>query len=469
MCRPFKNLTFLSSPLSVYLFSWCTSVSSSLSSTLFLSVSPQCSASWLTAHHRTLQGIKRVPRTMSTLHQRRHGPSPQTTTTTTTAARSRNTRSTRPSPCATASSSGPSSSWPLQAWLLNHLSPSVYECLDSKIARFFLPDALRYRSVVPGIDPHDHDALLSLFRDGAPDALEPPQHTSSSSSGGAAGAAAGMSSELGKVNLLVPYDPSDPVHVRLLKSLWDAHDQAVTLHCNNTGGSRGGAELSFQPVHHRWASPIGFQREDPSTDFRGGGVLSLAILSRFVWHYPLLWREAVCIDSNAVENGAADASGSDIIDEEHPDFCFPAATSLNISVYLASQCGMLSGSRAAAAPSVCNGVSRYYLERYVHHGESSGGPQSSASRRRGGGADSELLLSGSSSDGSSSGSPLDRLVRLHAVYFHRFVTHWAALPRGSRHVMQINALLQDVYREMDERWVKHPPTDQVVEKELSNV
>lgn len=76
----------------------------------------------------------------------------------------------------------------------------------------------------------------------------------------------------------------------------------------------------FQRIHSTWCSPIGFQQEDPSTDFRGGGVLGLVVLLLYVIRYPQQW----CLD----------------IMEEKASGYFPAATSINITYFLSAQLGL---------------------------------------------------------------------------------------------------------------------------------
>lgn len=49
---------------------------------------------------------------------------------------------------------------------------------------------------------------------------------------------------------------------------------------------------AYSPVSPYWKL-IGFQRETPLTDFRGGGILSLLHLIAFVERYPLLMMEII--------------------------------------------------------------------------------------------------------------------------------------------------------------------------------
>lgn len=76
----------------------------------------------------------------------------------------------------------------------------------------------------------------------------------------------------------------------------------------------------FQAIHSTWCSPIGFQQEDPSTDFRGGGVLGLVVLLLYVIRYPKQW----CLD---------------LLEEKRSGY-FPAATSINITYFLSAQLGI---------------------------------------------------------------------------------------------------------------------------------
>ena len=83
---------------------------------------------------------------------------------------------------------------------------------------------------------------------------------------------------LDRLNL--PVDLADPegVSSRLLRQLW-----------TNTIGlffqARGQPVPPFAPVSPYWKL-IGFQRETPLTDFRGGGILSLMHLVAFSSRFP---------------------------------------------------------------------------------------------------------------------------------------------------------------------------------------
>lgn len=76
----------------------------------------------------------------------------------------------------------------------------------------------------------------------------------------------------------------------------------------------------FELPHSEWVSPIGFQQEDPSTDFRGGGFLSLIILALYIVRCPRDWL-------------------ADIMEERSSGYC-PAVVSLNISFFLEGLCGL---------------------------------------------------------------------------------------------------------------------------------
>lgn len=67
----------------------------------------------------------------------------------------------------------------------------------------------------------------------------------------------------------VAYDRDNPQHTHMLRQLW----------------SHAFPSLPFSPCNDHW-SDLGFQGVDPGTDFRGGGVLSLANLLSFVTHHP---------------------------------------------------------------------------------------------------------------------------------------------------------------------------------------
>ncbi|XP_059633825.1 uncharacterized protein LOC132276428 [Cornus florida] len=68
----------------------------------------------------------------------------------------------------------------------------------------------------------------------------------------------------------VPYDSSIPEHQEALRSLWDAAFPEVEL--------RG-------LISDQWKE-MGWQGKDPSTDFRGGGFISLENLLYFARNYP---------------------------------------------------------------------------------------------------------------------------------------------------------------------------------------
>lgn len=65
------------------------------------------------------------------------------------------------------------------------------------------------------------------------------------------------------------YDPNNSNHSEMLRKLWNR------LHDN---------EMLSGMITKQWAE-IGFQGEDPSTDFRGMGILGLMNLSYFADHY----------------------------------------------------------------------------------------------------------------------------------------------------------------------------------------
>lgn len=65
---------------------------------------------------------------------------------------------------------------------------------------------------------------------------------------------------------------------------------------------------------------MGFQQSDPTTDFRGGGILSLLLLVLYISQYPQEWL-------------------ADIAEEEKTGY-LPAATSINVSFWLSVQCGL---------------------------------------------------------------------------------------------------------------------------------
>eukprot|EP00753_Platysulcus_tardus_P018671 PLAT7004.17.p1 GENE.PLAT7004.17~~PLAT7004.17.p1 ORF type:complete len:996 (-),score=480.57 PLAT7004.17:130-3096(-) len=71
-----------------------------------------------------------------------------------------------------------------------------------------------------------------------------------------------------------PFDKHNPAHLALLERLWEG---LVNNHLADE-------DLPFTICSEQW-SKRGFQRDDPSSDFRGGGVLSLENLVYFVEHY----------------------------------------------------------------------------------------------------------------------------------------------------------------------------------------
>lgn len=71
-----------------------------------------------------------------------------------------------------------------------------------------------------------------------------------------------------------PYEPSNPLHEQLLHRYWSAGQDAVTIQQQadeNTG---------VQHQRFSWLK-LGFQGPNPRTDFRGGGILSLACMVYF--------------------------------------------------------------------------------------------------------------------------------------------------------------------------------------------
>lgn len=72
---------------------------------------------------------------------------------------------------------------------------------------------------------------------------------------------------------------SNSLSLKLLTRLWN---HSVKLY-HQMEGVEG---PPYSPVSPFWKM-IGFQRENPLTDFRGGGILSLIHLLSFVERYPL--------------------------------------------------------------------------------------------------------------------------------------------------------------------------------------
>ncbi|EPY42606.1 hypothetical protein AGDE_01317 [Angomonas deanei] len=80
----------------------------------------------------------------------------------------------------------------------------------------------------------------------------------------------------------VPYKKEEAAHVQLLGSLWEAHHR-LFFHQDKIP-----FVAAQHAVHVDWKE-MGFQASDPSTDFRGGGLLSLQQLCYLATHYPTAW------------------------------------------------------------------------------------------------------------------------------------------------------------------------------------
>ena len=90
-----------------------------------------------------------------------------------------------------------------------------------------------------------------------------------------------------KLDLVVPFDKGNLSHFRLVQRLWVAcHGQSFS------DGEKSSLQLQAEAFDlpeggctPRWKS-FGFQGDDPSTDFRGGGLCSLSHLVYLAEHYP---------------------------------------------------------------------------------------------------------------------------------------------------------------------------------------
>ncbi|KAK8282603.1 hypothetical protein V6Z12_D08G038500 [Gossypium hirsutum] len=74
----------------------------------------------------------------------------------------------------------------------------------------------------------------------------------------------------------IAYDSSIPEHQEALRALWNAVFPEEELH---------------GLISEQWKE-MGWQGKDPSTDFRGGGFISLENLLFFARHFPRTW---ICI------------------------------------------------------------------------------------------------------------------------------------------------------------------------------
>ena len=89
----------------------------------------------------------------------------------------------------------------------------------------------------------------------------------------------------------VTSDP-DSLSLLLLNRLWN---HTIGLYYQ----AQGSDIPTFSPISPYWKM-IGFQRETPLTDFRGGGILSLIHLLAFVERYPLFVMDLIG-DSNELK------------------------------------------------------------------------------------------------------------------------------------------------------------------------
>jgi len=73
----------------------------------------------------------------------------------------------------------------------------------------------------------------------------------------------------------IPFDDTNPDHLAVLKSLWEAH-----------------REEPFEIPSPLW-SEFGFQGKNPATDFRAGGLLSAQNIATFGTHYPNAYKRSL--------------------------------------------------------------------------------------------------------------------------------------------------------------------------------
>lgn len=76
----------------------------------------------------------------------------------------------------------------------------------------------------------------------------------------------------------IPYDESNTYHERLLFQYWWLASDTLSYITNC-------ASMSLVSLHNFTWTSLGFQGNNPRTDFRGGGVLSLACMVYFAQHY----------------------------------------------------------------------------------------------------------------------------------------------------------------------------------------
>lgn len=100
-----------------------------------------------------------------------------------------------------------------------------------------------------------------------------------------------VSGILDLVGVSVDVADTQSMSSRLLKRLWT---QSVGLYCQ----SKHQPIPEFSPISPYWKL-LGFQRETPLTDFRGGGVLSLVHLNAFVSRYPAFTLMVMGTESDA--------------------------------------------------------------------------------------------------------------------------------------------------------------------------
>lgn len=144
----------------------------------------------------------------------------------------------------------------------------------------------------------------------------------------------------------IPVDPQDAEHLNRLQQLWastsaaleaamvaedeEVAEATVTTESSTTTTTRREALGPFQ-LHHTGWRLLGFQSDDPASDFRGGGLLALQLLIHFARSHPMEWgmmlRKNRKYISSAASSAAAMSAGT-------ASFYFPAVMSIKITTWV---------------------------------------------------------------------------------------------------------------------------------------
>ncbi|KAG5481284.1 hypothetical protein CUR178_06519 [Leishmania enriettii] len=183
-----------------------------------------------------------------------------------------------------------------------------------------------------------------------------------------------------------PYSGENELDVELLGRLWNGHNRVMFAP----------KDLAFSPEAHsvsdRWKE-MGFQGTDPSTDFRGAGVLGLVNLVYLVEHYPQQWSAILT-----------------------PDF-LAAAAGLNVTLRLSTLLGINSSVNqfsASILSSYSARAARLRLCRFIY--------------------DSSVDVA------------IQRLCEVYCFAMRLLHYRWIL---SSRNIMEFNQLLTTVYEELD--------------------